>query len=429
MKERPFENRVIIIGADHHNTLAAIRAFGQEGCEIAVIVHGHALERKKVQVFSSRYVDQNQAHIIQDNENELMKVLKQYGDEKQKDILFPASDFAEYVIDSNYDMLSPRFVCPGFVGKPGEVCRMMDKWNQYLFAKEHGISVAPTFLIDIRSPEIPMTLKYPCIVKPRISALGSKTDIKICSNKNELISALKYFEQNKYCDALVQQFVHKKYEVLSMGGVINSYRNKMAYGGAFVKLREQLESATSFALFVIDNTGIDHTDETSCLEPEEELADLGISTGEWKQLNHLNKAVVTSLIDEGYQGQYDIEFLICDNIVYLNEINYRQSGAGYAVINQYVNSPFYWACGMLANRECCRLQKSVDVGSYFMAELYDMIYIKRREITIFQWIRDVRRASSFAVYDPHDMRATGRYYRDRIRGVIRKATKHALRLR
>ena len=214
MKERPFENRVIIIGADHHNTLAAIRAFGQEGCVIVVIIHGHALDRKKVQVFSSKYVDQKQVYIIDDNEKELLNVLKQYGDEQLKDVLFPASDFAEFVIDSNYDTLSARFVFPGFVGKPGEVCRRMDKWNQYLFAKEHGIPMAPSFLIDTNRPVVPPELEFPCIVKPRISAMGSKTDIAICENKYALLDTITEYRQNGYSDCLAQLFIKKEYMIL-----------------------------------------------------------------------------------------------------------------------------------------------------------------------------------------------------------------------
>ena len=404
MKERPFENRVIIIGADHHNTLAAIRAFGQEGCEIAVIVHGHALERKKVQVFSSRYVDQNQAHIIQDNENELMKVLKQYGDEKQKDILFPASDFAEYVIDSNYDMLSPRFVCPGFVGKPGEVCRMMDKWNQYLFAKEHGISVAPTFLIDAESPAIPNELVFPCIVKPRTSAFGSKTDIAVCEDEKALLKTIEVYRRSGYQNCLAQQFILKKYEANALGYVLVTDRVQSQIGIVAVKEREQLESATSFAVIVYDIASSKKLD--------------GFEN---KELLETNRKILCAMEEEGYSGHYDIDYLCIGDTVYLNEINFRHSGNGYAIVNEKMNAPVMWASGMLGLPFNQRFEQSMEPGSHFMAELYDMIYIKRRGMSIAQWIRDIRKTSSFAIYNSCDMRATKRYYKDRIGGIAKKA--------
>ena len=106
MKKKPFENRIIIIGADHHNTLAAIRAFGREKCELVVIIHGQSLARKKIQVFSSKYVNKSRTHVIENRIEELIGVLEHYGSADRKDVLFPASDFAEYAIDSNAVSLS-----------------------------------------------------------------------------------------------------------------------------------------------------------------------------------------------------------------------------------------------------------------------------------------------------------------------------------
>ena len=406
MKERPFENRVIIIGADHHNTLAAIRAFGRENCEIAVIIHGHGLVRKKIQVFSSRYVDQKQTFIIENSETELLKVLEQYGDEQQKAVLFPTSDFAEYVLDSNYDMLSPRFVCPVFLGKPGEVCRMMDKWNQYLFAKEHGISVAPTFLIDAEKPVIPNELVFPCIVKPRISAFGSKTDIAVCEDEKALLETIEVYRRSGYQDCLAQQFIIKEYEANALGYVLVTDRVQSQIGIVAVKEREQLESATSFAVIVYDVASSKKLD--------------GFEN---KELMETNRKILRAIEAEGYSGHYDIEYLCSGDTVYLNEINFRQSGNGYAIVNEKMNAPVMWASGMLGLPFNQRFEQSVEPGSHFMAELYDMIYIKRREMSIAQWIRDIRKTSSFAIYNSCDMRATKRYYKDRLFGLLRKALK------
>ena len=404
MKERPFDNRVIIIGADHHNTLAAIRAFGQEGCEIVVIIHGHALERKKIQVFSSKYVNQKQTYITEDNENELLKVLQHYGDEQLRDILFPSSDFAEYVIDSNYDTLAERFVCPGFLGKPGEVCRMMDKWNQYLFAKEHGIPMAPTFLVDTEKAVILNELAYPCIVKPRVSAFGSKTDIAVCEDGETLHETIEEYRKSGYHDCLVQQFIQKEYEANALGYILITDTIRKTVGAVAVKIREQLESATSYAVFVNDvNSG-------TVLEGFE-----------GKALLESNRKVLQALEAAGYSGHYDIDYLCSGGTVYLNEINFRQSGNGYALVSDKMNAPVSWACGMLGVPSACCSEQSVELGSRFMAELIDMIYIKRRQMTIRQWIRDIRAASSFAIYDSHDKKATKRYYKDRFVGIVRKA--------
>lgn len=49
------ESTVIIIGGDHHNTLAAIRALGRKKCIFEIIVHDNCLTNEKVKVFKSKY--------------------------------------------------------------------------------------------------------------------------------------------------------------------------------------------------------------------------------------------------------------------------------------------------------------------------------------------------------------------------------------
>lgn len=420
MKKKPFENRIIIIGADHHNTLAAIRAFGREKCELVVIIHGQSLARKKIQVFSSKYVNKSRTHVIENRIEELIGVLEHYGSADRKDVLFPASDFAEYAIDSNAVSLSDRFCVPGFLGAPGKVCRMMDKWEQCRFAAEHGFKAPQTFVLHTTDTEIPPELTFPCIVKPRISALGVKTDIRICCDETELRKALTYYSAENYPDALVQRFVNKKYEILSMGSIENCNGRRQIHGGAFIKLREQLESATSFALFAIDNT----TPTPACSAASaSELRSgflLDITDDAWEKLTQMNREVLQALSQMGYSGLYDIEYLLCEDEVFFNEINFRQSGAGYALVNKEINVPFMWACSVLGTS--CRFQptKSVEIGTNFMAELCDIIYVKRRTITMRQWIRDIRKAKAFAVYDRRDLRAVRKCYWEFAKAILRR---------
>lgn len=411
MQKRPFDNKIIIIGADHHNTLTAIRAFGRENCDVVVVVHGHDLVRKKIQVFSSKYVVKSQTYVIEDDAEALVDILGKYSNPVQKAVLFPCSDFAEMVIDSNYQALQDGCVIPGFVGVPGKACEMMDKWNQYRFAEEHGIPMAPTFLISIENAVIPTELTYPCIVKPRISALGSKMDIAVCEDRQELEAALEAYRQNEYADCIVQQFVKKEYEANALGFVLTTEDLRCHVGAIAVKIREQLESASSFAVFVADANSSDLMQ--GCAS---------------EQLLGVNKLILESLKKDGYSGQYDIDYLVCNETIYLNEINFRHSGNGYALVNEKINAPYSWACGMLTLPSFEKPKKCVNVGSYFMAELYDKMYIKRRELTLLQWVKDIKKTSSFAIYDTHDLGATVSYYFDSAisltKRVIKRMTSH-----
>ncbi|MBQ6272847.1 MAG: hypothetical protein IJK63_01330 [Oscillospiraceae bacterium] len=421
MKKRPFENKIIIIGADHRNTLSAIRAFGQKNCDIVLVIHGHVLARKKVRVFNSKYVKQDQAYVIENEPVDLLNVLWKYADPELKCVVFPASDFAGFVIDSNYTSLEKSFIIPGFRGAPGKVCSMMDKWNQYLFACQHNIPMAETFILDTGEPVIPEDLPFPCIIKPRVSAWGAKSDISVCSNVDDLNDAIEKYRQNHYSDALVQAFLPKKAEANTLGFVLEENNQYHTVGGVALKIRDQLESATSFAVFIADLSSLDQ-------EPDEKLnavfSDKQITKNEYSLLLDNVRKINSILEEEQYCGHFDMDLLICNDKVYLNEINYRYSGNGYAINNRLINAPFYWANSLILGEESSVSVKAVDIGSYFMSELNDIMYLKRRDLSIAQWLHDIKLTKAFAVFDKRDYRGSLRFFNAFLHGYLKRILKH-----
>lgn len=420
MKQKPFDNDVIIIGANHHNTLAAIRAFGQKCCSIKVIVHGDELVRSKIGILKSKYVKRNNTFLIQNDPSVLLDVLASLSNPDKKPVLFPASDFAEMTIDKNFRALEKRFYLPGFVNAPGKVCTLMDKWNQYLFAQENGIPMAASFLVDTSTGAIPSELTYPCIIKPRVSAFGSKTDIMVCRDAEELTDAVRHYKDHGYPDALVQQFLQKKQEACSLGCVIQRNGEGKAFGGVLLKIREQLESATSFGRVILDNSRPDAEYYWELLNDDHTGRSVQITENEYAQLAKVNAIVLKSLENSGYFGQFDVDYLICSDCVYLNEINYRHSGNGAAMINHFVNAPFMWADNVVNGNDYSEVRRSVNIGSYFMVERSDMMYVKRRVLSLHEWIRDIKRTESFAVYSKKDFWASIEIYASFIIGIIKR---------
>lgn len=410
--KKSFDNRIIIVGSDHHNTLAAIRAFGKTHCELVVVIHGHYSSKSHVQVFSSRYVNPENAHIIANDAAALLAILDSYRIPNKKGVLFPCSDFAEMVFDSNYDFLSSDYIVPGFADAPGKVCQMMDKWEQYMFAQKHGIPMAPTLVIQTETPVVPDSLSFPCIVKPRLSALGSKSDIAVCNNQPELTDTLRHYKNCGYQDAIIQTFLKKKLEANAIGCSFALESGKTPLCGLAVKLREQLESAASYAMIVSS-----HLHETVDRFPlisrklKDYCAAEAFQKEDYTRLLAVHHTILTSLQDEGYVGMFDIDYLICEDAVYLNEINYRHSGNGYALVHGRLNAPFDWVCEMLQIQNE-HPSPAVKPGSFFMAELLDKMYIKRKNLTLFQWFRDIHRADAFAVFSWKDLPATYRIYKD-----------------
>ena len=106
MDARIISNKIIIIGGDHHNTLAVIRDLGKHKCNISVLVHGKFESKKLIRVSHSKYA-KTRTFSVPDNEHDIIDwLLDNKKEAGLKPILFPCSDMAAYVIDSHYKQLS-----------------------------------------------------------------------------------------------------------------------------------------------------------------------------------------------------------------------------------------------------------------------------------------------------------------------------------
>lgn len=227
-------NKIIIIGGDHHNTLAVIRDLGKYKCNISVLVHGKFESKKMIRVSHSKYA-QNCTFSVPDNEQGIIDWLLDNKKEMGlKPILFPCSDLAAYVIDSHYKQLSPFYILPGFINNPGRVAYLMDKKHQKEFAEENGIPMARTWELKNTAGAfcVPEDAIFPCIIKPEISAFGNKADIKICQDETELKIALALLANEGYEKLILQQFLKKEYEVCAYGCLINQHPTKTGGGNS-----------------------------------------------------------------------------------------------------------------------------------------------------------------------------------------------------
>lgn len=368
-----FDDKVLIIGGDHHNTLAAIRCFAREGVPIEVLVHGKFAKTSEVKISYSKYA--KKIYIVNDNEEDILKWLLK-NKRNNRVIIFPCSDIAEYTIDKNYEMIKDSYIIPGFIDRPGRVVFLMDKAEQKRWAEKNGIKMAKTWNIKIKENKysIPNNIEYPCILKPRISAFGEKSDIRIANNRDEFTRALYELSEKEYTDVLIQKFLKKEYEICAHGCIIND-KHKY-YGGVIKKIKEYPPKgggSLTLAKFIHD---------------EELLGKVDF--------------VIGKLYEEGYRGMYDIEFLICDKKVYLNEINFRHSGNGYALIKNGIKAPFIWYNSVIGNNingESCKIIKK---DAYHMDELGEWRLYRKKYITFKELVSDIRKSSFFARLDKKD---------------------------
>lgn len=223
MKKREIDNRIIIIGGDHHNTLAVVRDLGSHNCDISVLLHGDFDASGKPKISYSRYAKKCTYTVENDEQAILEWLITHHGSAELKTILFPCSDLAAYTIDDHNHELSKWYIIPGFKNSPGRVVQLMDKMNQKRFADENGIPMAKSQIVSFKNytQDLSNELIYPIIIKPNVSAFGNKSDIKICRNCEELERAIQEYCNAGYKNAIFQEFLKKKYEVCAYGCLIS----------------------------------------------------------------------------------------------------------------------------------------------------------------------------------------------------------------
>ena len=206
--ESDIKNEVVIIGGIHHNMLGVIRSLGEKGIKSNIIV---TTDKKFAYITKSKYVKKH-FQILEDETKIKEILLDNFINKKNKAILIPTSDFSALFIDKNLKELQKYFIVPNINNKQGKIEELMDKFNQYKLAQKNSIKMAKSLEYDLSKEEKLKDFPIPCIVKPLVSALGYKSDIRICKTKNELIKEIKIFKKKKYEKIIIQEYIDYDYE-------------------------------------------------------------------------------------------------------------------------------------------------------------------------------------------------------------------------
>lgn len=367
--------RIIIIGSNHLNTLSAIRALGENHCDIFVLLH--TKQKLDMLCCANTKFSKEKTAVISPTEDAIIEWLKM-NRRSSKQILFPCSDLAAYVIGNNYNLLVKDYFLLGFNNTPDRICSFMDKWEQKVFAENYGISMPETWKLSCDDNfNIPANISFPCIAKPRISAFGSKSDITICFNSDELLQAVNRIGKN---NIIIQEYLVATNEYGVMGCILN---NKEDCVVNTIRRIYDLSGNTVYAIFE-DNPLID------------------------KQ----NKIIINALHSIGYRGMFDFDFIISNDSAYLIEMNFRHSGVGFGLSGHKVYAQYLSCvdiCGI--NKKNYSLRRKVKEGSYLMDETVCFNHRKEFGISFFKWLLMCFRKCSLAKFDIHDLKGSFFIYR------------------
>lgn len=361
-------NKVIIIGDSTHNTLGAVRSFGEAKIPQILLLVCH---EDTCCVRYSRYLKEGNIYMVQELD-ECAPVLNQLKTEKDQFLITTYDAAAEWV-DGREPELSLWFRTPC---RGRQLGHLFNKYKQCLLAKECGL-IVPEFVTYHRASRLNIeNLRFPLITKPLVSSAGDKKDIHICQNIDELNKALL---DDSHCDSfLLQEFIEKEYEIDAIGV---SVEDGIVMGGAIHKIRHwpRLVGAGAFGVF-------------------EKISPYGIDVS----------AVNRFLELSGYHGPFSVEFLHTkDGTNYFLEVNFRNDGLAYASTCAGANLHALYV-------DCFKTRiKSTPRRLYMMNYSIDLLYVKEGDITRWQWLMDFLKTRCFINICFSDLGPSLAYYKEK----------------
>lgn len=380
------KNKVILIGGNHHNGLGLARSFGVNGIKPYGVIIGEGAEHGFVR--KSKYWVKT--WVIKSDDEIVEFLLSTFQNEKEKPVVIPYSDGAAEEIDLNLDRLKEYFLLPSIGGQQGKIAELMDKQKQVEFAQTYGIPMAKSCVVDLSDIRLPEDMIYPCIVKPVVSAEGEKSDIRKCDTETQTVAYLQELRKKGYHRFLVQEYLIYDTEYLMVGSI--SGQNQCWFNSKKIRVWPVVGGSSSCLQVTSENNVQEFFDE-----------------------------VRNAFGQVGYDGIFDVEALRVGEKIYLNEINWRNSGTIYSVFGSKVYYPVNWYYWKTENQSPENfIRTCLDDTVYTMDESLDLRHVACGNITLRQWLNDKKKARAFAIWDATDLKPTMVQYFHLLKELIKR---------
>lgn len=378
----------IIFGAGNYNSLGVLHAMEEAGVGVFILCVGKARDWKNGNIIGySRFA--GNIHVVDTADDGAEWLLKHMEKFPQDTVIYPTGDNEEKALDLRLDALITRFIFPN-AGRQGAVARLMDKHTQTQLAEKAGIRILKSQFTN--SDDFSFAkVSYPCMVKPLDSTSGSKGDMRVCGNENELKKALKEGLHTR--DFIVQQYIVNEADLLFLG---ISHPDRSVEIPALV--RKPGVSPTGEYTHAVVTTDVD------TWLPE-------------------RKEVETFVRSLGYTGPFSIEFGLEKGKNYFFEINLRNDGTSHYPLNAGVNIPLSYYASIRGNN----IPASTAKQEYEMIdEVGDIRRVLNREIGFRKWFGSFRSAGTYKFYRTSDKKLRPYIFlmfADRILGKISRSLK------
>ena len=349
----------IIFGGHGYNTQGVIECMATNNMDFFLLlvkgsrVYSVTLKSKYV----TRYKEVNSIE-------EGVKYLLEHKTDFDGSVIYPTSDAAESVLDLNYDQLITNYCFPN-AGKQGAVTSLMNKYIQYQYAKKAGLDVPDFMKVSLENFA---GVSYPCIVKPQESINGSKEDIAICHDEEQLKKVLAGAKYTK--NFIAQEYIQKDYDILLIGC-------KMPNGGIMIP-------------------GCFKKDRWCPFGGDGSYGEISTFVDDYFNKMQELKVFINSI---GYVGPFSVELGHTNNKNYFFEINLRNDGTSNYFYKAGIYIPYFFY------QECLKNKYSISIikTKYkFIDEFSDFYNILLGKLSLLNWVKDLITAKAYKYYHPQD---------------------------
>lgn len=373
--------QVIVFGNDHTNTVGIVQALSEFFCsKIDTLLFGEITGYVRASNFTSRIFSACDASSC------ISLLLEQVDSFPKNTVIIPSCDSAAISLYQNKDDLLQKGFIVGGSRKNIDIVSLFNKNIQVQFAKDSGFNV-PDSVIVRSANDLISNNNYPCLIKPLISAHGSKSQIRICRNKEELLEQYESIGGNS--NVILQQYINRDYEISILGCALKD-------GKCIIPVVE--DKLTLYPKLV----GLE------CLAHVHKLSDDDIRNS----ISLLMRAI-------GYVGLFSVEMMHCvdDGKFYFTEVNLRNDGAQSFILKCGINLPAVHVLDLLdmpiPNYE------EVHPG-YYIWDMHHLKSLLSLDISIIQWLKEILKSNGFLMYNKRDKKPFYQQYIYMLKKLVSK---------
>lgn len=358
------DRKYIIFGRNIGNVLGQIRSFGEAGIKTIIVWFGYDGYSPK----SSKYIEE---FIEVNTEDEgLEYIINRFGGSGIKHVLSTDNDGLVSLFDKNYNRLKDSFIFYN-AGEQGRLSSVMKKQKQCEIARKHGIRCPKSVVVS--NGDLNHGIAYPIFIKSVDSFdVHWKNSVAICESENDLVDY--YSKRSQNSNVLIQEYIKKKNEYVLQGLSINGGKELyIPIEGYYYRLPK--DAYGSYLYFEKYKGGQDL----------------------FTRLQHF-------FVDVHYSGVFEIEFLVEeDDHLYFLEVNFRHTLWNHAFTDMGINLCTIWVNSEIEGH---LLTGGSDLKREHQIQMREFEDFKRcmknKNISLFQWLKDVSHTNSFVIYDKRD---------------------------